>query len=286
MKNVTQVEQDLAAVDTLLKEAAEPAKPAARADDAAGALVPEKAKRPGVYDPRAGHRVMPRPKSKPEVELDEDGALPDLNGATANVPEAPRLRVPLDGFPGVEDDADVIACRANHARIAADLRAVCARRAAIEKELGVPAGASARTLERIGVQLIVQGGDDSKVEELKQLGDREKRLRSACELAAKRVLELLDEACRKLSGRAAAELFEPAAVAEARAALAYLAAREASQQAGERLRAAGLGQAINPNLADLDGTTRGQNVWLADAVHCGRLKREEVRAALPHIQGI
>ena len=222
-------------------------------------------------------------KAEPAPLLDEHGCLVEpASMRLASVPSAPAARPALDGLPDPEADNAVIELRANHARLAADLRSVIVARAALEVELGLPAGANLKRVEQVAVELLLSGKSDEEVEKLKALAAREARLASACQIAAARIHEVVALARRKLTAEALERVHKPAARAVALKALELLAAMDALRQANDLLERAGHARPAGL-FADLDSQTQGQNTTVAYLEHLGLLTRAEVAAALPEL---
>ncbi len=248
-------------------------------DGATGKLVRE---RPGVYDPRAGFRVMPRPA--PTVA--EHEALPAKAPSGPVIPAAPMKRPAVAGLPDPEENADLIASRANYSRLAADLTAAFAERVELEKELGLATNATAAALEKRSVELLVNGGDYARVQLLKSVAEREKHLASACKIAADRIHPLLQEASRKLSSAAVASLVRPAQESFAIVFVELLAKFDAVRAAKNKVRAAGLGCALNEFSTSVQVGTTGLNETAAYFIREKLLTREQVLAVAPLLEGI
>lgn len=225
-------------------------------------------------------------KAAPAPELDPDGALPEPPSMrVAMIPPVPPKRPGVVGLPDPEQDPEVVAVRANYSRLSQELQAAVAERSVLETELGVPLGASGRTLDKLALNLLAIGGSDADVERLKALASRESRLVGACVIACRRVGELLAEARRKLTGEVVELLHKPAARKVALQALAFLAAMKELRLADDAIQAAGHGRP-DGLFHQLDSSTTGQNPDVSHMVrNLGLLSPAEVAAALPGLVG-
>ncbi|MBP3959584.1 hypothetical protein J8F10_30435 [Gemmata sp. G18] len=210
----------------------------------------------------------------------DDGA--DIVIAPRTVAATVGLSVP--GLPSIEEIEGVIQARAGVVRLAEQRASVAAEITAAEAELGLKAGASARDIERLAVQLLAAGKPDDAITNLEALRVKLRRLTGAEELANKALIDARERARRELSSRAADAEFRPAARASALALLELMRCKAAEQDAINRLRAAGFAQPGGTFTSEL--LDPWHNTVVLHLVRDGWLTREEVRASCPFMSGV
>lgn len=243
--------EDAKAIDELLNSEGkpDPAKLARMAElnkgAEGGALVPEKKARPGVYDPRAGFRVMPRPAPKPEPVSEKEAyfGLSDPKPQSRRPPlNAPAIAPVVEGI-DVETDEQVKAARAKFAALRDRWQTTEGELRELSARLSIPTGQAptAAALEKLITAGMLAGEatvDPADVTRLQSLTINERCLYDAASAAAQLILPALDAARRRAQGAIAQSLapdireFALALVAAIRAGAKFSARLQVYSQGG------------------------------------------------------